>query len=89
MLTLLCVLGLIAGDTTVAAGMSHRWSEQQWLQGWGVMAQRYAKVAAVVGMGLRNEPRPTFVSECLCCAVLLPQHVAHLWWLVPGSAAND
>jgi hypothetical protein len=42
-----------------------RWSEQQWLQGWAVMAQRYAKNAAVVGMGLRNEPRPTFVSECV------------------------
>jgi hypothetical protein len=42
-----------------------RWSEQQWLQGWAVMAQRYANVSAVVGVGLRNEPRPTFVSELL------------------------
>jgi hypothetical protein len=42
-----------------------RWSEQHWLQGWAVMAQRYANVAAVVGVGLRNEPRPTFVSESL------------------------
>lgn len=39
-----------------------RWSEAHWLQGWAVMAQRYAKTAAVVGMGLRNEPRPTFLN---------------------------
>jgi hypothetical protein len=42
-----------------------RWSEQQWLQGWAVISQRYANVSTVVGVGLRNEPRPTFISESL------------------------
>eukprot|EP00879_Flechtneria_rotunda_P024680 GHRR01026182.1.p1 GENE.GHRR01026182.1~~GHRR01026182.1.p1 ORF type:complete len:193 (+),score=32.57 GHRR01026182.1:531-1109(+) len=41
------------------------WTEQQWLAGWQLMAHRYADVSAVVGVGLRNEPRPTFISELL------------------------
>ncbi|KAF8059377.1 hypothetical protein HT031_005182 [Scenedesmus sp. PABB004] len=36
------------------------WSEARWLEGWGLMARRYARVQAVIGVGLRNEPRPTF-----------------------------
>jgi hypothetical protein len=39
-----------------------RWNEQQWLQAWGVVAWRFAKQPAVIGMGLRNEPRPTTVG---------------------------
>lgn len=38
------------------------WTEQQWLQGWSIMARRFANVSGVVGVGLRNEPRPSFVG---------------------------
>jgi len=40
-----------------------RWSEADWLRSWAIMARRYANSSAVVGAGLRNEPRPTFMGE--------------------------
>jgi endoglucanase len=42
-----------------------QWSEAQWLDGWGLVARRYAGTAAVVGFGLRNEPRPTLTGAWL------------------------
>lgn len=39
-----------------------KWSEQQWLQSWSIVARRYANTTAVVGVGLRNEPRPTLLG---------------------------
>lgn len=40
------------------------WTEQQWLAGWALVARRYVNTTSVIGMGLRNEPRPTFISAC-------------------------
>lgn len=40
-----------------------RWSEGQWLQSWSIMAKRYANNSAVVGAGLRNEPRPVLTGK--------------------------
>eukprot|EP00775_Hariotina_reticulata_P004023 gene4023-4271_t len=37
---------------------TERWTEGDWLQSWSVMALRYANTSAVIGAGLRNEPRP-------------------------------
>lgn len=42
-----------------------RWSEGQWLQSWSIMAKRYANNSAVVGAGLRNEPRPVLTGKIL------------------------
>ncbi|GBF94600.1 endoglucanase e1 [Raphidocelis subcapitata] len=39
-----------------------RWSEADWLRAWDLVARRYASTPAVVGMGLRNEPRPAVVG---------------------------
>eukprot|EP00775_Hariotina_reticulata_P004021 gene4021-4269_t len=39
-----------------------RWSEADWLRSWAIMARQYANSSAVVGAGLRNEPRPTFMG---------------------------
>lgn len=40
-----------------------RWSERQWLASWSIMAKRYANNSAVVGAGLRNEPRPVLTGK--------------------------
>lgn len=42
---------------------SQNWTEADWLRGWSLVAKRYASNRAVVGAGLRNEPRPTIVGE--------------------------
>ncbi|GBF94599.1 glycoside hydrolase [Raphidocelis subcapitata] len=39
-----------------------KWSEADWLHAWDVIARRYAWTPAVIGVGLRNEPRPTIVG---------------------------
>jgi hypothetical protein len=39
------------------------WSEAQWLQAWSIVARRYARTPNVIGVGLRNEPRPAFVGR--------------------------
>jgi endoglucanase len=41
---------------------TERWSEADWLAGWALLARRYANTSGVVGMGLRNEPRPAFMG---------------------------
>jgi hypothetical protein len=54
-----------------------KWPEQQWLRGWELMARRYANTTAVIGTGLRNEPRPALIGEleerdgCYGCYVKL------------------
>ena len=40
------------------------WPEAQWLKGWDIMAKRYANMTAVIGTGLRNEPRPALIGKC-------------------------
>lgn len=53
---------------------TERWSEQQWLDAWSIVAKRYANNSAVVGMGLRNEPRPTLAGRhaAVAPAVVIP-----------------
>lgn len=47
-----------AGQDENGLWYNSRWSEQQWLDAWAIVAKRYANTSAVVGAGLRNEPRP-------------------------------
>jgi hypothetical protein len=64
-----------------------RWSEQQWLDSWSIVAKRYANNSVVIGAGLRNEPRPTLkgmVQRMVmagCCRVCqgTMQHTVASW----------
>jgi hypothetical protein len=38
------------------------YTKQQWIDSLSTLARRYAASSAVVGHGLRNEPRPTVVN---------------------------
>jgi endoglucanase len=50
---------------------TERWTEQQWLDSWSIVAKRYANNSAVAGVGLRNEPRPTLAGRSAAAAVAL------------------
>lgn len=54
-----------AGPRSGIRRYNERWSEADWLAGWSLMARRYAHTSAVVGFGLRNEPRPAIVGGAL------------------------
>lgn len=49
-----------------------RWTEQQWIDSWSIVAKRYANNTAVLGAGLRNEPRPVLSGEKWCWLSLVP-----------------
>jgi endoglucanase len=40
-----------------------RYPEESWIADWRALARRYAKVPAVVGADLRNEPRPAVLRD--------------------------
>lgn len=44
-----------------------KYPESAWIDDWKGMAQRYLSVPAVVGMDLRNEPRPVLDPTCQSC----------------------
>lgn len=57
---------------------TQRWSEQQWLDAWSIVAKRYANNSAVVGVGLRNEPRPTLAGQHAAAAPTASQALSLL-----------